>query len=95
MPGRRTRCGRRARWLDIAAWFSRHRRGRRTARHASHRNALYASSVTAVYRFDLAGNALTPTAAYRPVGLAIAPDGGLYVADSQKGRLWKISYGGR
>jgi glucose/arabinose dehydrogenase len=34
------------------------------------------------------------TAAYRPVGLAQAPDGGLYVADSQKGRLWKISYSG-
>jgi glucose/arabinose dehydrogenase len=32
------------------------------------------------------------TAAYRPVGLAVAPDGSLYVADSQKGRLWRISF---
>jgi glucose/arabinose dehydrogenase len=32
-------------------------------------------------------------AAYRPVGLAIAPDGALYVADSNKGRIWRIRYG--
>jgi glucose/arabinose dehydrogenase len=31
-------------------------------------------------------------AKYRPVGLAVGPDGSLYVADSQKGRVWKISY---
>jgi glucose/arabinose dehydrogenase len=31
-------------------------------------------------------------AAYRPVGLAVAPDGSLYVADSNKGRIWRISY---
>jgi glucose/arabinose dehydrogenase len=31
-------------------------------------------------------------AKYRPVGLAIGPDGSLFVADSQKGRIWKISY---
>jgi len=32
-------------------------------------------------------------AAYRPVGLAVAPDGALYVADSNKGRIWRIRYG--
>ena len=31
-------------------------------------------------------------AEYRPVGLALAPDGSLYVSDSQKGRIWHISY---
>lgn len=31
-------------------------------------------------------------AAYRPVGLAEAPDGALYVADSVKGRIWRITY---
>jgi glucose/arabinose dehydrogenase len=31
-------------------------------------------------------------AMYRPVGLAIAPDGSLYVSDSQKGRIWHITY---
>ena len=34
-------------------------------------------------------------AKYRPVGLAVGPDGSLYVADSQKGRIWKISYGAK
>ncbi|HWY61662.1 MAG TPA: hypothetical protein VNW15_07150 [Rhizomicrobium sp.] len=31
-------------------------------------------------------------AAYRPVGAAVAPDGSLYIADSNKGRIWRISY---
>jgi len=35
----------------------------------------------------------TKTAAYRPVGVAVGPDGALYVADSNKGRIWRISYG--
>ncbi|MBN2349341.1 MAG: PQQ-dependent sugar dehydrogenase [Bacteroidales bacterium] len=31
-------------------------------------------------------------AEYRPMGLAVGPDGSLFVSDSQKGRVWKISY---
>jgi glucose/arabinose dehydrogenase len=30
-------------------------------------------------------------ARYRPVGLAVHPDGSLYVVDSQKGRVWRIA----
>jgi glucose/arabinose dehydrogenase len=30
---------------------------------------------------------------YRPVGLAIGPDGSLFIADSQKGRIWRVSHG--
>lgn len=31
-------------------------------------------------------------AAYRPVGLAVAPDGALFIADSVKGRVWRVVY---
>jgi glucose/arabinose dehydrogenase len=34
-------------------------------------------------------------AAHRPVGLAQAPDGAIYVTDDAKGRIWKIVYTGR
>jgi glucose/arabinose dehydrogenase len=35
----------------------------------------------------------TPSmATYRPVGLAIGPDGSLYITDSQKGKIWRIAY---
>ena len=34
-------------------------------------------------------------AAYRPVGVTVGPDGALYVSDSQKGRIWRISYGAK
>jgi len=33
-------------------------------------------------------------ATYRPIGIAEGPDGALYVADSQKGRIWRIAYQG-
>ncbi len=33
-------------------------------------------------------------AAYRPMGLAFGPHGALYVADSMKGRIWRIVYKG-
>jgi glucose/arabinose dehydrogenase len=35
----------------------------------------------------------SPDAArYRPMGLAQGPDGSLYIADSQKGRIWRVIY---
>ncbi|HWY63102.1 MAG TPA: PQQ-dependent sugar dehydrogenase [Rhizomicrobium sp.] len=37
----------------------------------------------------------TGHATYRPVGEAVGPDGSLYVADSNKGRIWRISYSGK
>ena len=35
------------------------------------------------------------TSAHRPTGLAVGPDGSLYIADDAGGRLWRIMYTGR
>lgn len=32
------------------------------------------------------------TAKYRPAGLAVAPDGSLYIADDMNGRIWRVTY---
>jgi hypothetical protein len=31
-------------------------------------------------------------AAHRPTGLAVGPDGTLYIADDQGGRIWRVTY---
>jgi glucose/arabinose dehydrogenase len=52
------------------------------------------SGTAAVFADGFAG-APTPSpssAQHRPVGLAEAPDGALYVSDDSGGRIWKISY---
>ncbi|MGC4072055.1 MAG: PQQ-dependent sugar dehydrogenase [Nibricoccus sp.] len=36
----------------------------------------------------------TRDARYRPAGLAVGPDGSLYVGESEKGRIWRIMYVG-
>ena len=33
-------------------------------------------------------------AAYRPMGLATGPDGSLYIADTEKGKIWRVTYKG-
>ncbi|MFC5412071.1 c-type cytochrome [Larkinella bovis] len=33
-------------------------------------------------------------ALYRPMGLAMGPDGSLYVAETEKGKIWKVTYQG-
>ncbi|MEJ7740106.1 MAG: c-type cytochrome [Chitinophagaceae bacterium] len=33
-------------------------------------------------------------AVYRPMGIAMGPDGSLYISDTEKGKIWKISYPG-
>ncbi len=33
-------------------------------------------------------------AIYRPMGIAVGPDGSLYISDSVKGKIWKVSYTG-
>ena len=33
-------------------------------------------------------------AKYRPMGLAVAPDGALFITDSQVGRVWRVTYSG-
>jgi glucose/arabinose dehydrogenase len=38
------------------------------------------------------GSTTAQSAAHRPSGLAIGPDGALYVSDDKGGRIWKITY---
>ncbi|WP_420320465.1 PQQ-dependent sugar dehydrogenase [Flagellimonas sp.] len=33
-------------------------------------------------------------AIYRPMGIAFGPDGGMYISDSVKGKIWKITFDG-
>ncbi|MCF0052767.1 PQQ-dependent sugar dehydrogenase [Dyadobacter sp. LJ53] len=33
-------------------------------------------------------------AVYRPMGLAMGPDGALYIAETEKGKIWKVTYKG-
>jgi len=40
------------------------------------------------------GDRTVGKAKYRPVGATVSPDGALYVADSEKGRIWRIYYDG-
>jgi glucose/arabinose dehydrogenase len=48
-----------------------------------------------VFADGFAGSAKDPrNAAHRPTGLAQGPDGSLYVADDQGGRIWRILYTG-
>lgn len=34
-------------------------------------------------------------AVYRPMGIAMGPDGSLYIADTEKGKIWRILYTGK
>ncbi|MDT7828642.1 PQQ-dependent sugar dehydrogenase [Pricia sp. S334] len=36
----------------------------------------------------------TKDAHHRPMGIAVGPDGSLYISDSVKGKIWKITYNG-
>ena len=48
-----------------------------------------------VFADGFAGEQKDPRAAdHRPTGLAVGPDGSLYVADDQGGRIWRIVYRG-
>ena len=41
-----------------------------------------------------ASDAQPNTAKYRPSGLAVAPDGAMYITDDQAGRIWRVVYRG-
>lgn len=48
-----------------------------------------------VFADGFAGGRIDPRdAAHRPAGLAVGPDGSLYVSDDQGGRIWRIVYRG-
>jgi glucose/arabinose dehydrogenase len=48
-----------------------------------------------VFADGFAGQDVSPRGAdHRPVGLALGPDGSLFIADSQVGRIWRVVYVG-
>ncbi len=54
-----------------------------------------ASGPFVVFADGFAGAVKEPGgAAHRPTGLAVAPDGALYIADDQAGRIWRVTFQG-
>jgi glucose/arabinose dehydrogenase/mono/diheme cytochrome c family protein len=55
----------------------------------------HASGQCEVFADGFAGAVKSPAkAAYRPTGLAVGPDGSLYVSDDVRGRIYRITYSG-
>jgi glucose/arabinose dehydrogenase/mono/diheme cytochrome c family protein len=54
-----------------------------------------ASGPFVVFADGFAGAIKEPgRAAFRPTGLAVGPDGALYIADDQHGRIWRVTFQG-
>jgi glucose/arabinose dehydrogenase len=50
------------------------------------------SGNTEIFADGFAGAVKTPEgAAHRPSGLAMGPDGALYISDDQRGRIWRVT----
>ncbi|MGA8432751.1 MAG: c-type cytochrome [Candidatus Sulfotelmatobacter sp.] len=55
----------------------------------------HASGTCEIFADGFAGAKKTPDgAAYRPTGLAVGPDGSLYISDDIRGRIYRITYTG-
>ncbi len=54
-----------------------------------------ASGNFVVFADGFAGAVKEPgQAAFRPSGLAVGPDGALYISDDKHGRIWRVTYHG-
>ena len=70
---------------------------------AIHQGVLVSGSISSSNRLLISGrmgglgqpiSRIKIHAVYRPDGVAQAPDGTLYICDSQKGRVWRVVYTG-
>ncbi len=51
-----------------------------------------------IFADGFAGKEIIPSpndADYRPMGIAMGPDGSMYFADTEKGKIWKVTYTGK
>jgi len=66
---------------------------------ALYKGYLYAEAGPTIVRYKLsagqrfAGAVVSPDkAAHRPVGLAVAPDGALFITNDWNGRIWRVTH---
>ena len=81
--------------IELARINRRYRRGTSAAKRAI---KSCGSNNTCVVPYGFARRDIivnSSDAAYRPMGIAVGPDGSLYLGETEKGKIWRIQYKGK